>query len=104
MKVILNCTGEQIIYNDYFKPFKCVANVDLPKMYNAGYNTYEFVGNKLTFEGVNMPEIINYESDNYIKYDFQIIVFRKNGTTVSGSYTKTINKVTNTVTEYISFN
>ena len=95
-------TGEQIIYHDYFKPFICNADIDPPKMYNQGLNSFRFVEN-VNFTGENMPQILARESKNYLFYESALIVFRKDKSTISGFYYKTVNKTTGETKEIITF-
>jgi hypothetical protein len=103
MKTInLKNTGEQIIYHDYFKPFICTADIDPPKMYNQGLNNFRFV-EPVNFTGENMPEILVRETNNYLFYEADIQVIRKDKSTVSGFYYKTIDKTTGEAKETITF-
>lgn len=96
MKTItLQNTGEQKNYHSHFTPFICTSDIEMPKMYNQGYNSYRFVGGEPNFIGKNMPEILVRETANYLFYECQIQVVRKDGSTVSGNYSKSVNKNTN---------
>jgi len=103
MKTIkIKNTGKQIIYHDYFKPFICTADIDLPKLYNQGWNSFRFV-EPVNFIGENMPEILVRETNNYLFYESAIQVIRSDKSTISGFYYKTINKNTNESKETITF-
>jgi hypothetical protein len=82
MQITITNTGEQKAYHNYFKPFICNSDIDLPKMYNQGYNSFRFIGEEPTFKGDNMPQILKQETKNYLFYECQIIVVRKDTTTV----------------------
>ena len=103
MNIQIINTGEQKIYHDYFKPFVCKTDIDLPKMYNQGYNSFRFIGGEPEFTGINMPEILRSETKNYLFYEAQILVLRTDGTTCSGRYNKTVNKSTHEVKEIFCF-
>lgn len=104
MKTIeIQCTGEQKIFHDYFKPFLCSTNIDLPKMYNQGYNSFRFIGGEPDFVGKNMPKILKSETKSYKFYECQIMVFRKDKTYISGNYYFTENKVTGEIKETFCF-
>jgi hypothetical protein len=104
MEIRIICTGEQKIYHEYFKPFLCTSDIDLPKMYNIGYNTYEFIGVKPDFIGENMPEILKQETDKFLYYESEIQIFRNDLSSCSGYYLKTVNKYTNETEEKFLFN
>lgn len=103
MKTIkITNTGEQMVYHDYFKPFICTSDIELPKMYNQGWNSFRFV-EPVNFIGENMPEILKSETQNYKFYEADIKVIRKDNTSVSGFYYKSVNKTTGEVREIINF-
>ena len=66
-------------------------------MYNQGYNSFRFVGGEPNFINDNLPAILKRDTTNYLFYECQIQVLRKDNTTVSGYYYKTINKNTNKI-------
>ena len=99
----ITCTNEQIVYHDYFKPFICTSDIDLPKMYNQGYNSFRFIGGEPEFIGLNMPEILKNETNNYLFYECQVQVKRKDGSTASGYYYKTVQKDNQIIKETFSF-
>lgn len=103
MNITINCTGQQVVYHDYFKPFICTSDIDLPQMYNQGYNSFRFFGGEPEFSGSNMPEINKVSLTNFDKYECQIQVLRKNGTKVSGYYIKYVNKKNGSVREVFNF-
>ena len=103
MEIRIICTGEQKIYHEYFKPFLCTCDIDLPKMYNQGYNSFRFVGGEPEFIGENMPEILKQETDKYLYYQCEIQVFRNNLSSCSGYYLKTVNKSTKEIIERFLF-
>ena len=103
MEIRIISTGEQEINHDYFKPFLCTSNIDLPKMYNQGLNSFRFIGGEPEFIGENMPEILKRENDSYLYYECQIKVFRNNLTYVSGNYYKSVCKISGTIKEIFCF-
>ncbi len=102
-KIILTYTGKQNVYHAYFKPYLCTSNIELPKMYNAGWNSFQFIGGTPEFSGENMPLILKFETENYTFYECQIEVFRKDGTKCSGYYSRSIVKATNEIKDTFSF-
>lgn len=103
-KINLTFTGNQeITNNEYFKPFICSSDIEMPKMYNQGYNSYRFIGGEPDFIGQNMPEILRTETNNYKFFECQIKVYRNDKTSVSGYYTKSINKNTSEIIENFIF-
>lgn len=103
MKIKINCAGEQTIFHEYFKPFKCTSDIDLPKMYNQGYNSFRFEGGEPDFIGENMPQIPYRSLRTHDVYECQIIVSRSNGTTVSGRYINYVCKITGNKREIFDF-
>ena len=93
-RITITPTGEQKIYHDYFKPIICTSDIDLPKQYNQGYNSFRFVGGEPELISNNIPVELKMETANYIFYENQIQVLRSNGTTVSGYFLITHNKGT----------
>ena len=65
-QIQITCTGEQVVYHDYYKPFICIPDIEMPKMYNQGYNSFRFVGGEPEFTGKNMPEVLKRETNNYL--------------------------------------
>ena len=104
MTITIKCSGQQKVYNNYYKPFQCVSNVEMPKMYNAGYNTYRFKGVQPVFIGENMPLILKNDTPTFSFYDCQIEIMRKDGTACSGEYYRVVNKITGEIEEKFSFN
>ena len=103
MRITITNTGEQKIYHDYFKPFICKSDLDLPKMYNQGYNSFCFIGQEPEFKADKMPEILKNETNNYFFYECQIEVLRKDNSKCFGYYYKTVNKTTKEQKETFSF-
>jgi len=101
--ITIKPTGEQKVFHDYFKPFICTSDIDLPKMYNQGYNCFRFVGGEPDFIGLDMPEVLKMETNNYTFFECQIQVLRSNGTAVTGHYYKTITKETGEAKQTFSF-
>ena len=99
MKITITFTGEQKVYNDYHKPYVCVSNIEIPKMYNAGWNTYKFKGVQPVFAFENMPLILKHDYPTYSFYECTIQIMRKDGTSCSGEYHKVVNKVTGEIEE-----
>lgn len=102
-EIIIKCTGEQKVFHDYFKPFICTSNIELPKQYNQGYNSFRFIGGEPNFKGVDMPKILKRETNNYKFFECQIQIVRSDNSTVSGYYIVTENKATNEVNETFHF-
>jgi hypothetical protein len=103
MEINLKATGEQKIFNDYFKPYVLASDIDMPKMYNQGYNSYRFIGGEPNFRGIDIPVNLRSETNNYKFFESQIIVYRKDKSTCSGTYNKTLNKTTGQITESFNF-
>jgi hypothetical protein len=95
--ITITCTGEQKNYHDHWKPFLCTSDKDLPKQYNAGMNSFRFVGGEPEFISKDIPLILKNETNNYIFYECQIEVLRKDGTKVIGCYMRTDNKEDNSI-------
>ena len=96
--IILKSTGVIKEYNPYFKPLVLESSINMPKMQNAGYNSFVFEGGEnvnFTFEA--MPEDLKIETNKFKFYETQIIVYRADKSTCSGTYYKTIEKETNKV-------
>jgi len=58
-------------------------------MYNAGYNSYTFIGGEPVFSCDIPDEVltVKLEGENYVYYNpIQIIVERKDGTTCGGIF------------------
>ena len=96
MTIILTPTGERIKYHNSFFPYVLKADKELPKQYNQGLNSFRFVGGEPDFIGKDMPKpkINEVETENYLIYDYQVIIFRENGDTLSGNYTNYVEKAT----------
>lgn len=104
MTITIKYSGQQKIYNNYYKPFQCISNVEMPKMYNAGYNTYRFKGVQPVFIGENMPLILKNDTPTFSFYECQIEIMRKDGTACSGEYYRVVNKITGEIEEKFMFN
>jgi len=104
MTITIKSLGHQKVYNDYYKPFQCISNIEIPKMYNAGWNTYKFKGVQPVFIGENMPLILKNDTPTFSFYECQIEIIRKNGNPCSGEYYRVVNKITNEIEEKFSFN
>ncbi len=107
MNIHLTATGKQKQYNEYFKPFIVKADIELPKMYNKGYNHFDF-DEPVTFTQSNIPFVtakmgfrgeLEKETAYYKYYDTQIQVIRADGSTVSGNCYRTVEKATGKVIE-----
>ncbi len=105
MNIELTYTGEQKIYHDHHKPFIVKASIDLPKMYNAGWNCFMFEGGEPNFSLKNeLPLRVKLDSEKYTFFETEAIeVTRKDGTTCSGYFTRTIRKEDNHVTNTFNF-
>ena len=95
--------GKQEIHHDYFKPQICTSDIDLPKMYNQGYNSFRFEGGEPQFLTDFIPTELKRETNNYLFHEAQIKVFRTNETFVTGNYYKTTNKATGETKETFCF-
>ena len=103
MEIKIICSGKQEIYHDYFKPFLCTSNIDLPSMYNQGYNSFRFKGGEPNFTGENMPKVFKRESNSYKFFEAARIVLRQDKTSVIGNYYLTENKITGEIKETFCF-
>lgn len=103
MTIKLQFTGFQIIHNEYCKPYRLLSDIDLPRMYNQGYNSFRFIGGEPEFICDEIPCELKMETSNWAWYESQIQVFRKDGSSVMGYYYKTLNKNTNEIREVFSF-
>ena len=101
--ITLKFSGEQKVYHDYFKPYLCTSDIEVPKMYNQGFNSFRFVGGEPNFIGVNTPRILQRETNNYLIYGCDIQIIRSDKSTVSGRYNLTINKITGGERETFDF-
>ncbi len=99
----LKFTGEKKVYHDYFKPLILSPNIDLPKMYNQGLNSFRFIGGEPIFLSDNMPEENKRETTNFIFFESSIQVINSDGKTTSGNYYKSINKNTKEIKETFCF-
>ena len=102
-QIQITCTGEQVVYHDYYKPFICIPDIEMPKMYNQGYNSFRFVGGEPEFTGKNMPEVLKRETNNYLFYECQIEVHNKDKRKTIGSYYKTVDKTNGEIKETFCF-
>lgn len=103
LKIKLTYSGVQNVYHDHFKPYLCTSDIDLPKMYNQGWNSFRFIGGEPEFSGENIPTVLKSETETFVNYESEIEVFRKDGTKCSGYYYKTLNKKTGLVKETFCF-
>ncbi len=91
MKTItLTPTGEQKFFHEYYSPFIMASDVDMPKMHNRGYNTYGF-NEAVTVNYSNMPiQSCEKVTPRMIKEHSDILIYRKDGSTCSAIFTRTI--------------
>lgn len=90
MNIQLTFTGNKKKYpNPYYSPYIVTADKELPKMYNAGYNSYNFIGGEPVFSCDIPDEVltVKLEGKDYIYYNsIYIEVERKDGTTCGGTF------------------
>jgi hypothetical protein len=95
MKTIkITLSEKQTIENNNIGLFLCETDIELPKMYNAGFNHYLFVGGEPQFIGIDMPEVLKMNTDNFTYYECKIMIKRNDNTIVNGYYLKNVNKNT----------
>jgi len=94
MNIQLTYTGEQKVYHAHHKPFVLQSDIDLPKMHNAGWNSFAFDGGEPDFVLTNdLPLTIKFEVAERIYFEsVGIEIARSNGTTVSGYFQRTLVK------------
>lgn len=103
MKIEIISTGETKVYHDYFKPLICKSDIDLPKMYNQGYNSYRFIGGEPEFHTKGLEIHSSRETDNYIFGETRIEVINSDGHKTAGYLYTTTNKATGEVKHTFSF-
>jgi len=94
MNIQLTFTGEQKVYHEFHKPFVCAADVEIPKMYNAGSNSFAFEGGEPSFIMTNdLPLTIKLDTAERTYYEsVGIQITRSNGKAVSGYFQRTVVK------------
>lgn len=101
---VIKITGstEKEIYNEYYTPFKCTADCEMPTISNGGYNNYSFPsGTTFEFENIPLHESKNRysEESKFSGFAAEICVFFTCGKYISGTYENTLNKETGKLTE-----
>lgn len=96
MKATITCTDARKYYHEYYFPFVATCDVELPEIYNGGWNTYYF-RNPVEFTLINMPELLKQETANYKFFGAYIQVTTPKGKQITFNYYKSVNKNTGKV-------